>query len=113
MDKQKIRQRLLSQKQTLLERVEKTHKHIHKREKPVSPIFSEQSVEMESQQLILALDAEGREDIRKIDRALQRLDENEYGICTSCGEPIAEERLKALPATEMCIDCASEGRNHD
>ena len=29
-----------------------------------------------------------------------------YGICETCGRPIAPERLAARPATRTCIDCA-------
>ena len=35
--------------------------------------------------------------IRRIDEALARIDSGEYGICESCGQPIAEERLRAIP----------------
>jgi DnaK suppressor protein len=45
--------------------------------------------------------------IFKIEDALKRLDEGEYGICESCGENIGLERLKARPVTTLCIDCKS------
>jgi RNA polymerase-binding protein DksA len=40
-----------------------------------------------------------------IDAALMRIEDGTYGICTSCGEPIAAERLEAVPWTTQCIDC--------
>jgi RNA polymerase-binding protein DksA len=40
-----------------------------------------------------------------IDSALARIDEGSFGICRTCGRPIAEERLQALPYTTQCIDC--------
>jgi len=45
--------------------------------------------------------------IFKIQEALQRLDQGEYGICEECGEAIGIERLKARPVTTLCIDCKS------
>ncbi len=45
--------------------------------------------------------------IFKIEEALQRLDDGEYGICAECGEEIGIERLKARPVTTLCIDCKS------
>lgn len=45
--------------------------------------------------------------IFKIQEALRRLDEGEYGICEECGESIAIERLKARPMTTLCIECKS------
>jgi DnaK suppressor protein len=45
--------------------------------------------------------------IFKIQEALRRLDDREYGICEECGEEIGIERLKARPVTTLCIDCKS------
>ena len=45
--------------------------------------------------------------IFKIQEALERLDEGEYGVCESCGEKIGIARLKARPVTTLCIDCKS------
>lgn len=41
----------------------------------------------------------------KIEEAIQRIDDGEYGICESCGEDISIERLEARPVTTLCIDC--------
>jgi RNA polymerase-binding protein DksA len=40
-----------------------------------------------------------------IDAALQRIDEGTFGTCRTCGKPIGEDRLEALPYTTQCIDC--------
>ena len=42
--------------------------------------------------------------LAQIDRALARLDDGTYGTCERCGEPIAEERLRARPWATLCID---------
>lgn len=42
----------------------------------------------------------------KIDLALDRVAKGAYGYCLSCGNPIPEGRLRAVPETELCIDCA-------
>lgn len=46
--------------------------------------------------------------IASLTAALQRLDEGRYGICESCGRPIARERLDVLPDARLCIQCARE-----
>jgi len=46
--------------------------------------------------------------IFKIQEALQRLDDGEFGICEQCGEEISIERLKARPVTTLCIRCKSD-----
>lgn len=106
MDTEQIRAKLLARRQELEERVDRTSKHLFQRDEPVSPNFAEQSVEMENQELIYTLDREGKEEIRKIGKALARLDNGEYGVCTECGGQISEKRLNALPYTDVCIDCA-------
>ena len=40
-----------------------------------------------------------------IDEALKRVEDGTYGACLTCGKPIPKKRLKALPYTEMCIEC--------
>ena len=45
--------------------------------------------------------------VMKIDEALKRIEDGEYGICEECEEPIGVERLKARPVTTLCIDCKS------
>ena len=40
-----------------------------------------------------------------IDAALARIADGSYGPCRSCGQPIAEERLRAIPYATLCIDC--------
>ncbi len=45
--------------------------------------------------------------IKGIDGALAKLEEGTYGTCDSCGEPIGDVRLEALPASTLCVSCAS------
>ena len=40
-----------------------------------------------------------------IDDALKRIEDGTFGTCRTCGQPIAIERLEALPYTTQCIDC--------
>jgi len=43
--------------------------------------------------------------LAKVEAAIGRLDEGEYGICDGCGEEIGLKRLEARPVTTFCIDC--------
>lgn len=40
-----------------------------------------------------------------IGQALQKIDEGTYGKCESCGKEIPAERLEAVPAATLCVDC--------
>lgn len=48
--------------------------------------------------------------LERTERALAKLDEGTYGICDVCGEPIARGRLRAIPDSVLCLDCASSQR---
>jgi RNA polymerase-binding transcription factor len=45
------------------------------------------------------------ETLNKINDALARLDQGDYGYCYDCGEEIAEKRLRALPFAVRCKEC--------
>lgn len=49
-----------------------------------------------------------RASLVEIDSALRRIQLGIFGECESCGEEIAEARLRANPATTLCIDCKAE-----
>jgi RNA polymerase-binding transcription factor len=49
-----------------------------------------------------------RQKLLSIDEALERLKQNTYGICEECELDIAEERLKALPFTRLCVTCQAD-----
>jgi DnaK suppressor protein len=46
------------------------------------------------------------ETLHEVDAALARMDDGTYGVCTSCGSPIADERLQARPFARQCMACA-------
>jgi DnaK suppressor protein len=52
----------------------------------------------------------GREKVllAKIDRALEKIEKGEFGICESCDEEISLKRLEARPVTTLCIRCKEE-----
>ncbi len=62
-----------------------------------------------SQESDIALELRNRDRerklIKKIDEALGRINEGEYGYCDSCGVKIGLKRLEARPTATMCIDC--------
>ena len=51
------------------------------------------------------------ETLNKINDALNRLDNGDYGNCFECGEEIAEKRLRALPFAVRCKDCEEAREN--
>jgi DnaK suppressor protein len=43
--------------------------------------------------------------LAKIEEALQRIDDGDFGECESCGDLIGLKRLEARPVTTLCIEC--------
>lgn len=62
--------------------------------------------ELQSQAMSLAASERLRIELRRIEEALQRIDEGGYGYCLACGEQISEGRLRIDPAATHCIECA-------
>ncbi|HKI81970.1 MAG TPA: TraR/DksA family transcriptional regulator [Pseudodesulfovibrio sp.] len=45
--------------------------------------------------------------LARLEDALKRVDEDEdFGLCLDCGDPIPMARLKAMPETSLCVECA-------
>jgi len=45
-------------------------------------------------------------EIRELDAALARIDAGTYGECESCGDPIGQPRLSAVPEARLCLMCS-------
>ncbi len=52
---------------------------------------------------VVASDAQAK--VVEIDAALSRVEAGTYGTCESCGNPIPEARLEALPEATLCVTC--------
>jgi len=63
---------------------------------------------MQGQAMAIAANQRRRVELQKIEVALKRIDQGEYGYCLECDEEIVEPRLKLDPAAPLCINCASK-----
>jgi len=62
---------------------------------------------LQSQALNQAVAGRRRQMLVRIDQALERLEEEEFGYCQKCGDDIALERLELDPTTLLCRACAT------
>jgi DnaK suppressor protein len=67
-------------------------------------VVDRSSMETDRNFTLRLLDRE-RKLLKKIEEALLRIENGEFGICESCGEDIARERLVARPVATLCIGC--------
>ena len=61
---------------------------------------------MQAQAMAQAAVGRRKLQLQRIDGALQRLDDGEFGLCRTCDEPINPQRLMFDPAVLTCITCA-------
>jgi hypothetical protein len=106
MNLQKRSKELMADKAEIEARLERTSKHLYHKDQPVSANFHEQLIETGNDVLVQTLEQEGRAELKLINKALERLVTGEYQRCSRCGQTISEQRLEAIPYTDVCIKCA-------
>ena len=92
-------------------RLAELNAHLHKIEgeldEPANKDVEERAVEREGDEVLEGLGEAEMNEVRRIQAALDRVAEGEYGVCVTCGENISEERLDVLPDTPKCRKCAA------
>lgn len=68
--------------------------------------WEEAATEHEDDEVLEGIGLSAKAEIARIDAALVRIDEGEYGFCARCGRDISAARLDAVPYTPFCRDCA-------
>jgi DnaK suppressor protein len=100
---QKIKNDLLSQRESLLREAGETLSTL-----PGEinfPDMGDQATAETDRNFILRLRDRERMLLKKIEETIERIDNNEYGICEECENEIGIKRLEARPVTTLCIDC--------
>ena len=88
----------------LMEEVDRTVTHM-KDEAANFPDPADRATQEEEFSLELRTRDRERKLIKKIDKTLVRVEEDDYGYCDQCGVEIGIRRLEARPTAELCIDC--------
>ncbi len=103
MQQEYFRQKLLSWRADLLKESQETLEHLKEENWHEADIADRASIETEAG---IELRTRNRylKLIEKIDSALRRLDEGEYGYCEETGEPIGLKRLEARPIATLSIE---------
>ncbi len=61
---------------------------------------------LQVQAMAQAVEARRRGRLQRIEAALARIEDGEYGACVACGEDIPAKRLAIDPTVGRCVDCA-------
>lgn len=107
-DLKAVKKRLEQEKKELITRLERCEADLQHRDAPPEKDFAELATERENDEVLEALAQSSREELKKINQALVRVEEGLYSICSHCGEDIPEERLDAVPYTTHCVHCAEQ-----
>ena len=99
-----IEKSLLAWRQSLMEEVDRTVTHM-KDDAANFPDPSDRASQEEEFSIELRTRDRERKLIKKIEDALERLREDEFGYCEACGIEIGLRRLEARPTATLCIDC--------
>lgn len=101
-----VRAALEHEREDLAKRASKVASNLRRERTPLGSDSEDAASVLQNDEVLDALDAEGRDRLARIDAALQRIDDGSYGVCADCGEAIAPARLEAAPESFRCLDCA-------
>ena len=104
----KFRSQLESIRSELLGDVEKSNQNIRSGETGQIADISDDAARTYNLQLEGELGKQEWQRLKKVDMAIKKIEEGEYGVCAQCEEPIPEARLQVVPFTEFCTNCLSE-----
>ena len=102
--KKYFRLKLINWKSELLKESDQTLSNLQKEENTAKPDITDRASEEIERSFELRTRDRERKLIRKIDQALQRVDDGFYGFCEDTGEPIGIKRLEARPIATLCIE---------
>lgn len=111
MDPDSVREILLAERMRLEREIRELESDL-----AVSPdessgesLYDQHMAEMASvtleREIDLALEDTVRLAMARVERALEKLEQDTYGRCDRCGKDIGEDRLAAAPSATLCMEC--------
>ena len=101
-----FKQILMNWRQELMEEVDRTVHHMQD-EAANFPDPADRATQEEEFSIELRTRDRERKLIKKIDQTVDRVDQEDYGYCDTCGIEIGLRRLEARPTATQCVDCKS------
>ncbi len=100
---QEIKKKLIARREALLEEAGEALNELPGQ--TVFPDLGDQATAETERSFMLRLRGRERRLLKKIDDAMERIEQGIFGICDKCGKEIDIRRLDARPVTTMCIEC--------
>jgi len=99
-----VQQKLEIRRQELQERLDRIKADLSR---PHEADSEEQAQERENDEVLNQLGRDAEQQLRTVNRSLERIQAGRYGICASCSAEIPLTRLAAKPDTVHCVTCAA------
>jgi len=99
-----MREMLLRQREELARRIEQRRQEMAVDQEPDDEVGL--ALRRSSTGMAVATIERELRTLAEIELSLRRIETGEYGICGVCGEKIPLARLKAIPSTRCCVECA-------
>ncbi|MEW6675568.1 MAG: RNA polymerase-binding protein DksA [Nitrospirota bacterium] len=103
---QEIKKKLIQQRESLLAEAEEALNSLPGQ--TIFPDLGDQASAETERSFMLRLRGREQRLLKKIEDAIDRIDNGVFGICDKCGEEIDIRRLEARPVTTMCIECKTQ-----
>jgi DnaK suppressor protein len=103
---QNVKQTLMMQRNILLSEAEEALNLLPGQ--TIFPDMGDQASAEIDRSFMLRLRGREQRLLKKIEAAIDKIDNGTFGICEACGEEINIKRLEARPVTNMCIFCKTE-----
>ena len=111
-----LRQRLLKERQSLMDRIAQQRGGAVGRVEAAAEQFGQSEDEhaqnITERDLAFAIDEHESAELNAIQAALVRVREGTYGECMDCGQAIALARLQVNPEAERCVNCQTQQEQH-
>lgn len=98
----KIKERLIAERDALIAKLSNNDLSVDASETP-DPV--DLAVRNYSKNVMLAVSENESRQLIMINEALERLEDDEYGLCQNCESDVNPKRLNAIPWARYCLDC--------
>ena len=104
-DKDRYRKKLLDKKRDIIAQLSEFNNESREIETGIAMDVGDKAEISYTKEFLLSLSDAERAQLSLIEKALKRLDTEDYGKCETCGGDIAKKRLDVIPWTPRCITC--------
>ncbi|WP_108484788.1 TraR/DksA family transcriptional regulator [Oceaniglobus ichthyenteri] len=106
VDTDRHKKQIKAQLQELHKRLDRVEETL---DEPADRDLADQAIELEDDEVLEGIGRASVRDVRLLEAALERIENDTYGICNTCGTEITTARLDAIPYAMLCRDCAGAG----